>query len=152
LLVDEVDGLTIIELLIVMVILTILSGIVVAVYPSITDTGKQSTTVSNLRAIASTMSIYHMDHNRYPDANSIDDLRAVLEPTYIERLPRLDGWGQEFFINSNATTYTIGSGGKGWDGSDMLTSEPVGATVSPTSDIILTDGSFTQFPVNYLSD
>lgn len=149
---NHLKGLTIIELLVVIVLLTILSSIVIAIYPNITDAGRQSTTVSNLRAIASAMSMYYMDHNSYPNAADIHGLRAILEPVYIQRLPLIDGWGEEFFVSSNAESYTIGSGGKGWDGSEALTSSPIGPTTSVTSDIIMTNGSFTQFPVNNQAD
>lgn len=139
-------GFTLLELVIVLILLVILSTILIALFPSLTDGGRQSTTVTNLRSISSAMSLYRADHNAYPVATDIIGLAAILEPNYINSLVKYDGWGQPFYVNSSASTYTIGTGAKGWDGSESLTSEPQGPTTSFESDIILTDGVFTQFP------
>lgn len=142
----KLNGFTLLELLMVVILIAILAISIITLFPNMTDSTKQSATVANIRSIASAMSIYHMDNNQYPEAQDIDTLRSILEPVYIKRLPVFDGWGQVLFVHSEITGYTIGSGGKGWNGQEALTSNPAGPTSSYESDIILSNGSFTQYP------
>lgn len=139
-------GITVLEMIMVIIILIILGSILFALLPNMTDSSKQASTVSNLRTIASALSVYRVDNNAYPTASSITELSAILEPGYIAKMVLRDGWGQPFFVDSMTTDYTIGTGGKNWDGSSPLTNEPVGSTYTFESDIILTNGIFIQFP------
>ncbi|NQY43045.1 MAG: type II secretion system protein GspG [Legionellales bacterium] len=139
-------GFTVVELIIAIIIITIVSSIIVALLPNMTDSSRQASTVTNLRSISSALSLYRTDHNSYPIADNIEALATILEPDYINKMVQHDGWGKNFYVNSSQSTFTIGSGGKGWDGQTQLTSDPKGPTHTFESDIIITDGIFTQFP------
>ena len=104
---------------------------------------KQKRTLADMESIAVSIKSYAIDHNRYPDAESLQDLEVELVPTYVPELPQTDGWGREFVIQSDAAGYMIQSaGGDGTFESDP----PGGATSQVDADIILASGSFVQWP------
>ncbi len=143
---SPVKGFTVVELIITIIIIAIIGSIIVALLPNMTDSSRQASTVTNLRSISSSLSLYRADHNAYPVVDNIEALATILEPDYISKMVLSDGWGKNFSANSTKLTFTIGSGGKGWDGKSALTSQPDGPIYTFEDDIIVTDGIFTQFP------
>ena len=74
-------------------------------------------------------------------------LEPLVVPLYIDKLPQLDGWGNEFSIRCNPTIYTIASCGKGHTGACTHAITGSGGEMSmDTDDIILKNGSFVQWP------
>lgn len=55
--------------------------------------GRQRSTLADLRAIATSVEGFAVDEGAYPDARTLDELEALVSPTYIRRLPRVDAWG-----------------------------------------------------------
>jgi len=68
-------------------------------------------TKSDMRSIATALEAYATDHNRYPDAKSIDDVVKAVQPTYIRFTPLRDAWGNEYRVEANAQGYRIVSCG-----------------------------------------
>ena len=58
--------------------------------------GRQKRTMGDLRTIATAIESYHIDETHYPQVESIWDLAELVEPTYIKKVPTLDGWGEPF--------------------------------------------------------
>ena len=57
---------------------------------------RQRTTRLRMKEVGAALALYYDDQRRLPDVETIDRLRAVLEPRYVRRLPTTDGWGNEF--------------------------------------------------------
>jgi hypothetical protein len=51
-------------------------------------------TLADMRAIGTVVETYAVDNNEYPPAKDIVDLKAYVEPIYIDSLPQFDSWGQ----------------------------------------------------------
>lgn len=143
------QGFTVVELLIVIIIIAIIAVIALPQFINAQDRGKQSQTVANMRSISNAMALYHTDKNKYPTASNITAVKdALLSGNYMAKVPTIDGWGQEFQVSSIDRTYTIWScgKGKGANGCNLVTGEPIGEINSFESQIIITDGAFTQYP------
>ena len=105
------------------------------------DRGRR--TMADLRSIATACEAYAVDFNFYPTANSLDELRPMLSPTFIKRIPATDAWGNSFFYVGGSKTYEVRSLAK--DGM-RDTAGPRGASSDPASDIVFSNGRFTQWP------
>jgi type II secretion system protein G len=115
--------------------------------------GRQKRTMGDLRTLATAMESYSIDNYRYPvlpaSAEPVGPaLAPLLEPTYVRKLPLVDGWGGEFRFHGNAKEYTITSFGKDGlpDSESPHFVSPTGGTTDFRSDIIFSTGSFVQFP------
>jgi type II secretory pathway pseudopilin PulG len=75
-----------------------MTGIVAAIaipnFLNAVDRGKQKRTTADIRRISQAVESYAVDNDFYPVAGDLEELEAVLEPGYIEELPRTDGWGR----------------------------------------------------------
>jgi competence protein ComGC len=116
---------------------------------------KQKRTVADLRSIASSLEAFAVDKNYYPNVTSIDELVPLLEPTYINPLPRLDGWGTPFVYmgdgcyGTRCNAYYLASGGRnGSLENDSL--KELGHRLVTTKtfddDIVFGNGSFLRAP------
>lgn len=81
------------------------------------------------------------------------ELAGSLEPTYIRKLPRTDGWGTEFQFTTGgyemanqAQTYTIRSLAS--DGRADRIANLSGSTTDFSDDVIYSNGSFIRYPEN----
>jgi hypothetical protein len=72
------------------------------------------------------------------------ELARVLEPKYIRKLPRTDGWGSEFVLTADADTYSIRSFGS--DGNPDRDAAPKGPMTHFSDDVVYANGSFVQYP------
>jgi general secretion pathway protein G len=138
-------GFTLIELLIVVAIIGIIAAIAIPNLLNAIDRGKQKRTMADLRSIGTSVEAYSVDTNIYPTAANITALQAVLEPTYIKKLPLQDGWSGNLSYEPGATSgagYTVESFAKGGaDDTDVN-----GKTTSFTADIVFVDGQFVSWP------
>ena len=90
---------------------------------------------------------YSIDNNFYPKASTLSELEAHVTPAYMRKLPERDGWGMEFFIDSDPGSYTLGSCGKGETSCGSLMLKGFGGKTSNfTDDVIFSNGSFVQWP------
>jgi type II secretory pathway pseudopilin PulG len=79
------------------------------------------------------------------------ELARALEPTYIRKLPSVDGWGTEFRLatagyekSGKAQAYVIRSLGS--DGRPDRVANLSGPTTNFSDDIIYANGSFVRYP------
>jgi general secretion pathway protein G len=134
-----------------------LAAVAAVVVPNVMDAlsrGKQKRTMGDMRTIATAIESYSIDHHdaypitRAPAAAALEEVVPLLVPTYVKEIPRVDGWGRPFELESTAKEYTITS--RGSDGRpdmpDGPSIEPNGGTTDFRNDIIFSTGSFAQFP------
>jgi type II secretory pathway pseudopilin PulG len=75
----------------------------------------------------------------------LDEVERTLSPTYIRKLPRLDGWGNEFEVRVSAKSYAIRSRGSD-DRFEVKTYDAPRTIASFEEDIVFSDGNFVQYP------
>jgi hypothetical protein len=121
----------------------------------LTPAEKEKRTIADMRAIASAVEAYGVDYNRYPEADSIDELATLLEPQYIATLPRVDAWGTPYryqstdcFPKGGCQRYLIGSAAN----DKVFEPTPLtdwkhgqGETGSWDTDIVYSNGAFVRF-------
>ena len=110
------------------------------------DAEKAATTTGAMRAIATAVEAYAVDHNVYPAGNKIEDATAAVGTIYIRVMPEKDGWGTTFRYWSDGTKYRIVS-----CGSDAKCDESTWAEVSTdplpsyADDAVFQSGKFLRF-------
>lgn len=143
-------GFTLIELLIVVAIIGIIAAIAIPNLLNAINRGRQKRTMADIRNIGTAIESYSVDYNQYPRvgtgaARTI--LQPYLEPTYIRRIPQVDGWNGDIYVIGDSAAgreYTLWSGTRNknpamaWGGG--------GPTTSFDDDIIFSSGSFVQWP------
>ena len=118
--------------------------------------GKQKRTASDLQAIGGALASRAEDAKSYPAASSIDELAGLLEPTYVQQLPRLDPWQGPYRYWSWRSSdepdapldrYCIGSAGRDgkWE-HEAVDEYKAGATTDPGADILLANGELARYP------
>ena len=152
------SGFTLIELLIVIAIIGILAAIAIPNLLNAVQRGKQKRTMSDMRALATSIEAYAVDNNVYPAAacnpglftNGTYNTLATnsftnLTPTYIAQPPKTDGWGNymAYALQAGSNAYAIRSNGR-----DNVVNSTVncGTTTNFNDDIIYADGTFLQWP------
>lgn len=113
---------------------------------------REKTTMADLRAIGTAAEAYAADHRVYPAARSIEDLARVLEPVYMQRVPRVDPWNEPFryAVRTRADgrqMYRIASAAtdRVWEQTELW-SYASETTTSLESDIVFGDGVFIRAP------
>lgn len=141
-------GFTLIELLIVVAIIGIIAAIAIPNLLNAINRGRQKRTMADMRTIMTAVGAYAVDNMFFPMGQSgLDNLGGYLAPLYIKTFPRRDGWGTDYFFQSDAagSDYTLVSYAKDHDWSGVM---PTGD--NPTNlfecDIIGQGGVFVQYP------
>ena len=142
-------GFTLIELLIVVAIIGIIAAIAIPNLLNAIHRGRQKRTMADIRTIGTAIEAYAVDHASYPSvaAGTISTaLHKLIEPTYVKRAPRADGWNTDMRAVSVLQGYSIGGPGrdKSFTNDDLSTS--AGITTNMDCDIIYSNGSFTLYP------
>ncbi len=146
-------GFTLIELLIVIAIIGIIAAIAIPNLLNAINRGRQKRTMADIRTIGTALEEYQIDFNKYPYPAAGDQKASAfityLQPTYIKRLPTLDGWNNPIGINidTQRLDYTIWSMAK--DGSATLAApdvSPLGPTTDFNEDIVFSNGQFVKWP------
>jgi type II secretion system protein G len=138
-------GFTLIELLIVVAIIGIIAAIAIPNLLNAINRGKQKRTMADMRSIATAVESYSVDWNFYPKGvGTMVDAVPYLTPTYIKKLPNVDGWNRTLLFQSSTdgATYTIESYGKNGT-QDAVVGGP---TTDFNQDIIFREGRFYQWP------
>jgi len=140
-------GFTLIELLIVVAIIGIIAAIAIPNLLNAINRGRQKRTMADMRSIATAVESYEVDFNYYPKisgSGNISVIETYIEPTYIKRLPLVDGWNQPMrWMGATAGTgYTIFSQGKGGAGAVGTG----GMTTDFGAAIVFSNGQFYAWP------
>jgi general secretion pathway protein G len=143
-------GFTLIELLIVVAIIGIIAAIAIPNLLNAINRGRQKRTMADVRTIGTAIEAYAVDNSSYPISpiNVVDTtLGNLIEPTYVKRAPRNDGWNFPLRSLSEAQGYTVGGAGrdKVFQLGDF-SSYTLGTTTDMDCDIIYSSGSFTVWP------
>lgn len=130
------------------IVLGILAAIAIPNLLNAIDRGKQKRTMADMRTIGTALEMYAVEHNAYPVATTLEELRPLLEPKMVDHLPMQDGWQRPIEIVSTAQGYRLVSVGK--DG------QPDGCPGGPTNtfnaDICFENGAFTQVPMGLFEE
>ncbi|HZN56384.1 MAG TPA: type II secretion system protein GspG [Candidatus Polarisedimenticolaceae bacterium] len=124
------------------------------------ETPRSSTerAMREIRSIATAIESFAVDNDRYPGPTSglktIAVLASDVEPTYIKELPRVDPWGEPYWVWSNGKSYIIVTGGsdatldRGYLAGDTAAPDlQEGVETSDTkADIVFFDGQFVRYP------
>lgn len=140
-------GFTLIELLIVVAIIGIIAAIAIPNLLNAINRGRQKRTMADMRTIATAIGAYGTDNSFYPRGRtSISALSPYISPTYIKTFPMKDGWNNTYQFQSSAAgaNYTIRSYTK----DRIASADPTEVTITKDfdCDIILTDGTFVEYP------
>lgn len=80
-----------------------------------TDAERAGWTMSDMNSWRIALSAYKQDHGRYPEAKTLADARAAIEPTYIGRAPMHDAWGHpyRYELDENSGYRLVSAGADG---------------------------------------
>ena len=121
-------GFSLVELLIVLLILAVITGIAVPSYWLITARTRESATENEMMNIAKALEIHNSDNQSYPLPDEYPDILEDNE--YMTQVPEKDAWDNDYSYDSTGTTYTLTSPGMdGFSGNG--------------DDIIISNGIFT---------
>lgn len=136
-------------------IIGIIAAIAVPNLLNAVERGKQKRTMTDIRTAATAVESYRIDHGTLPEAGSWPELAALVEPTYVKRLPGADGWQRAFRYEAwildpdspGPDSYGVASAGKGgiWQHPSLRDYEP-GPTRDYRDDIVYRDGAFVRWP------
>ena len=107
-------------------------------------------TMGDMHTVGRALKHYIEDYNQAPQANSIKELRKILQPFYIKTLPLADAWENEILYKvdpKNPKNYWIGSPGS--DGKFEGFSQEGTWKIEEGEkgqDIVLANGDFTYMP------
>jgi general secretion pathway protein G len=139
-LLTDKKGVTLIELLIVVTIISILSGIGIPLFLRAHDQAKDKKLISEMRIIAIALGTYSIDYEVVPDTTDFAELAAILEASQRIAIPEHDSWGHTFYYRraSARDEYTLKSFGKdGIEGDPAITEY-----FDPDADTIVITGVF----------
>ena len=145
-------GFTLIELLIVVAIIGIIAAIAIPNLLNAINRGRQKRTMADIRTIGTAIEAYAVDNSAYPSVGVGDidgGLHNYIEPTYVKRAPRNDGWNYPMRALTVGTGYTVAGAGR-----DKIFDNPsladgtyeLKTTTDMDCDICYSNGSFTVFP------
>ena len=129
----EQKGFTLVELLIVIIVLAILTGISIPAYRAITVRAKESAVETEMTNIAKALEIHRVDLQAYPLPAAYP--LALEDNDYMEDVPILDKWENDYIYTSDGSSYSLESYGiNGIDGGDD--------DISITNGVLTEDGAY----------
>ena len=96
-------------------------------------------TLIAMRSLQTAVEAYAIDKHHYPVAQSVTELKSLVQPTYIVTTPLTDNWGTEFryVLSADGKSYRIVSAGSdkvfddsSWGSPGLLESSKEDAVVS----------------------
>jgi general secretion pathway protein G len=122
-------GFSLVELLIVIMVLAVLTGIAIPVYWLITARARETATESEMVNIAKALEIHNSEKLIYPLTSEYPE--ALEDNDYMAVVPLADAWENNYSYDSDGINYTLKS--RGMDGVE-----------GNSDDIVITDGSITE--------
>jgi hypothetical protein len=115
------------------------------------DRGKTRRTLSDLKAIAEACEGFSSDSRSYPGPTNgwvpVEKIATYLEPVYIGRLPRTDGWENPILYWSDGGSYRVLSMGRdGRIDRDWTRQVDPVASAGHDADIVFGDGRLLAWP------
>jgi general secretion pathway protein G len=112
-------GFTLVELMVVIIILAVLTGIAIPSYLALRNRARIQATRSEMQNIATAISVYEADIEAYPP-DTMAALITALESDdtsgtgpYMANVPTEDAWGDAYAYTLAAGSYTLHSDGNG---------------------------------------
>jgi general secretion pathway protein G len=115
------DGFTLIEIMVVILIIGLLALMVVPRLRGVADRAKRTKAQADIQELKQALDRYYLDNGSYPTTDQ--GLQALVSPPsggrlpsnyeqggYIEKLPN-DPWGNQYFYQSDGSTYALKSFG-----------------------------------------
>jgi general secretion pathway protein G len=115
------DGFTLIEIMVVILIIGLLALMVVPRLRGVADRAKRTKAQADIQELKQALDRYYLDNGSYPTTDQ--GLQALVSPPtggrtpsnyeqggYIEKLPS-DPWGNQYFYQSDGSTYALKSFG-----------------------------------------
>ena len=105
-------GFTLVELMVVIIILAVLTGIAIPSYLALRNRARNSATRSEMANIGTALELYMADNDAYPVADATWDVTNGDLTTYMAVVPDNDAWTTIYvYTRPTATTYTLTSWG-----------------------------------------
>jgi general secretion pathway protein G len=113
-------GFTLVELVVVIVVMSVLTGVAIPGYITLKDRARESGTKSSMRNVATALELYRIEEGGYPASGP----GLLAEEGYINIVPEKDLWENEYIYNSgeeDSYTYTsTGVDGEAGTGDDIV--------------------------------
>ena len=103
------SGFSLVELLVVILVLAVLTGVAIPAYGLITARARESATESEMMNIAKALEIHNSDKQAYPLSAEYPDALQVNQ--YMGLVPLVDAWDSAYSYDSDGTSYTLTSRG-----------------------------------------
>jgi prepilin-type N-terminal cleavage/methylation domain-containing protein len=102
-------GFSLVELLIVILILAVITGIAIPAYSLITARANEASTEAEMTNIAKSLEIYNSDNQAYPISGEYPDI--LIDNDYLNDFSNLDAWETAYSYTSDGTSYILNSSG-----------------------------------------
>ena len=99
-------------------------------------------TLLDMRALQTAIEAYGVDHPTYPMAKTMEELRALVQPTYIATTPIKDAWGTAFryIVSPDGKSYKLVSAGSDRAFTDESWKIPAFLSDSEADAVLTSDG------------
>ncbi|MCP4396068.1 MAG: prepilin-type N-terminal cleavage/methylation domain-containing protein [bacterium] len=135
-------GVTLIEVLIVMLIIGILSGIGIPFFGKVMEQAKDKKMITDLRNLAVAIGIHKVDYDQIPNAVDAVELVVILKSTVAQGSPLADTdpWGNffDYIGNVASNSYTLRCRGKDGEIGDQASEY----NFNVNNDTVVIDGVF----------
>jgi general secretion pathway protein G len=122
-------GFTLVELMIVIIILAVLTGIAIPSYLALRNRARIQATRSEMANVGSAIEMFAADTDLYPLTANYP--AGITGGGYMNPVPGTDAWGNAYvYVSADGSTYTLTS----------LGSDGAAGGTGSAADIVLTDG------------
>jgi type II secretory pathway pseudopilin PulG len=134
--------------LVLVAIVGILAAIAIPNLLTAMQRSRQKRTMADMRSLGTALEAYASDKDAYPEVSSVNDLAPLLTPTYMAKVPAIDGWETPLRYEGGGASYAIGSAGgdKTFERGSLGEYTPETATTDFDNDIVYANGKFVQYP------
>jgi general secretion pathway protein G len=141
-------GLTLVELLVLVIVFGILTLIVLPGVYFLVTRRLSRVTLAELRTLGTCIESYSIDNCQYYSSapTVARTLVPAMESTYVKKMPVVDGWGVEIRYQCLPNDYTFVSWGSDRrpGGGGVVRAD--GTTTDFRNDIVFSTGSFVEYP------